>query len=166
MNSTQKSKHGSLDRAIYIAVAAHAGVTDKAGAPYVLHPLRVMLSLESEVAQIVGILHDVVEDAPDWSFNRLRQEGFSDDVIEALQLVTKLPEEEESAGDSEDQKLEKYLRFIRRAVSHPVARAVKLADLNDNLDITRLQNVSVKDMQRLNRYIVARKKLLAADCYF
>ena len=67
----------TLQRAIEIAVAAHKGQIDKAGSPYVLHPLRIMLKLRSDDERIVGVLHDVVEDCEGWSFERLAEEGFS-----------------------------------------------------------------------------------------
>ena len=79
----------TLERAIAIATEAHAGQADKAGAPYVLHPLRVMQALGSEQERIVGVLHDVVEDGgPAWTFDRLADEGFTTEVLEALRLVT------------------------------------------------------------------------------
>jgi hypothetical protein len=74
----------TLERAIVIAVEAHAGQVDKGGAPYVLHPLRMMLSMTSTDERIVAVLHDVCEDCPGWTFDRLRREGFSDHIIEAL----------------------------------------------------------------------------------
>lgn len=141
----------TLSRAIEIAVAAHAGQIDKAGAPYILHPLRVMLSLDSDVERIVGVLHDVVEDCPDWSMDRLRSEGFSQDVLTALAHVTKLSEDED------------YGAFIARAAKDPVARQVKRADLVDNLDVRRLPRVSDKDAQRLSKYLAALKQLDAVD---
>jgi (p)ppGpp synthase/HD superfamily hydrolase len=141
----------TLSRAIEIAVAAHAGQIDKAGAPYILHPLRVMLSLDSDVERIVGVLHDVVEDCADWSMDRLRSEGFSQDVLTALAHVTKLSEEED------------YGAFIARAAKDPVARRVKRADLVDNLDVRRLPRVSDKDAQRLSKYLAALKQLDAVD---
>lgn len=141
----------TLSRAIEIAVAAHAGQIDKAGAPYILHPLRVMLSLDSDVERIVGVLHDVVEDCPDWSMDRLRSEGFSQDVLTALAHVTKLSEDED------------YGAFIARAAKDPVARRVKRADLVDNLDVRRLPRVSDKDAQRLSKYLAALKQLDAVD---
>jgi (p)ppGpp synthase/HD superfamily hydrolase len=66
----------TLERAIVIAAEGHAGATDKAGAPYILHPLRMMLRLSSPEERIVAVLHDVVEDCPGWTFDRLRNEGF------------------------------------------------------------------------------------------
>src|SRR5271156_7208944 len=79
----------NLERAIAIAAEAHAGQVDKAGAPYVLHPLRMMLRVSSLDERIVAVLHDVCEDCPGWTFDRLRAEGFSDHIIEALDAVTK-----------------------------------------------------------------------------
>lgn len=154
MNLTSPTKPGSLERAIEIAVHAHAGVTDKAGAPYILHPLRVMHAVDGEVARIVAVLHDVVEDDPRWNFARLRLEGFDDLVIAALEAVTKRPEEE--GGATPEEKEERYLAFVRRAAAHPVGRAVKRADLDDNLDVTRLPSLTDKDRMRLNRYLLAR----------
>jgi (p)ppGpp synthase/HD superfamily hydrolase len=141
----------TLSRAIEIAVSAHAGQTDKAGAPYILHPLRVMLSLEDEAERIVGVLHDLVEDCPGWTFERLTAEGFAPDVIAALRLVTKLSEEED------------YTAFIQRCRSNPIARKVKRADILDNLDVRRLGSVTEKDRLRLDKYLHALAQLDAAD---
>jgi (p)ppGpp synthase/HD superfamily hydrolase len=156
------AKPGSLERAIAIAVQAHAGVMDKAGAPYVLHPLRVMLAVEGNAERTVAVLHDVVEDCAQWSFERLASEGFSDDVLDGLRAVTKLPEEEDAPGDTQDAKMQRYLAFVRRAASNPLGRAVKLADLSDNLDVSRLAEVTEKDALRLNKYLHARATLLKA----
>ena len=133
----------NLARAIEIAVQAHAGQTDKAGAPYILHPLRVMLSLEAEAERIVAVLHDVVEDCPGWTMDRLRDEGFSQDVLAALACVTKLSEDED------------YPSFIDRCRQNPIARRVKRADLLDNLDVRRLPQIAEKDAVRLNKYLAA-----------
>ncbi len=162
MESINATAPGSLERAIAIAVSAHAGTVDKAGAPYILHPLRVMLSVPDTLARIVGVLHDVVEDHGDvWPESRLREFGFGDDVLDALHSVSKRPDEEAVKGAPYEESLACYLRFVRRAAAHPVGRRVKLADLDDNLDITRLPGVSPKDADRLNKYLVARAELLA-----
>jgi (p)ppGpp synthase/HD superfamily hydrolase len=79
----------TIERAIAIAAEAHAGQADKAGAPYILQPLRVMLRMTGTDARIVAVLHDVCEDCPGWDFARLRREGFSEDVLMALDSVTK-----------------------------------------------------------------------------
>ncbi len=131
----------SLEKAIEIAVKAHAGQTDKAGAPYVLHPLRMMLRMHSETDMMAAVLHDVVEDGPGWTFESLASEGIPAPVIEAVTFLTKRPEEK---GD--------YERFIRRAAAHPVASRVKLADLEDNMDLRRITNPTDEDFARLKKY--------------
>jgi (p)ppGpp synthase/HD superfamily hydrolase len=137
----------TLHRAIEIAVAAHAGQTDKAGAPYILHALRVMLSLEGDADRIVGVLHDVIEDCPGWTPERLREEGFSEPILAALAHVTKLSENED------------YTAFIARAGRNPIAARVKRADLLDNLDVRRLPVVTEKDGRRLSKYLAALAQL-------
>ncbi|CAN1570608.1 hypothetical protein MCELHM10_03190 [Paracoccaceae bacterium] len=137
----------TLARAIEIAVVAHAGQTDKVGAPYILHPLRVMQSLATEAERIVGVLHDVVEDCPDWPMDRLRAEGFSDQVLAGLASVTKLSEDED------------YTAFIARGSADPIGRRVKRADLLDNLDVKRLPEVTEKDARRLTKYLRALAQL-------
>lgn len=139
----------NLEHAIAIATEAHRGQQDKAGAPYILHPLRVMLTLDGTVDRIVGVLHDVVEDGgSDWTFERLTAEGFTLEVIDALRLATKRPEDQ---GDD----LDTYLPFVRRTLANPIARRVKLADIRDNLDVTRMETVTERDANRLNKYLAA-----------
>jgi (p)ppGpp synthase/HD superfamily hydrolase len=129
----------TLERAIAIAAEAHAGQTDKAGQPYVLHPLRMMLRVSSLDERIVAVLHDVCEDCPGWTFERIRGEGFPDHIIEALQSVTK--------RDGED-----YESFVRRSAANPIGRRVKLADLHDNSDLSRIAAPSERDLQRIEKY--------------
>ena len=129
----------NLERAIEIAVSAHKGAVDKGGQPYILHPLAVMMSLKTDAEKIVGVLHDVVEDT-DWTFEALKQEGFSEDIIEALQSVTK------SDSDSN------YLDFVERAKANAIGRNVKIADLKHNMDISRLSSITNLDFERLERY--------------
>jgi len=128
-----------LEKAIGIALRAHAGATDKAGAPYVLHPLRMMLRMEDQTSMMVAVLHDVVEDGPGWTPDRLKEEGIPADVIEAVAHVTK--------HEGED-----YETFVRRAAEHPVARRVKLADLEDNMDLRRISDPTESDFARLKKY--------------
>ena len=135
-----------LERAIEIAVEAHKGKIDKGGSPYILHPLRVMMSVNGESEKIVGVLHDVVEDSV-WTFEALLTEGFSVEAIEALKTVTK---------ESED---EDYDLFIQRAMRNPIGRKVKIADLRDNLDVTRISEITDKDVKRINKYKRALKFL-------
>ena len=136
----------NIERAIQIAVAAHAGIKDKGGKPYILHPIKVMMRVETEEEQIVAILHDVVEDT-DWTFDALRNEGFSETVIEALETVTKQSEDED------------YEDFIKRSLRNDIGRKVKIADLLENLDVTRIGELSEKDIKRINKYNRALKTL-------
>ena len=150
----------NLEKAIKIAVEAHTGQVDKGGNPYILHPLRVMLSLNSEEERIVGVLHDVVEDCEGWTWERLIDQGCSDEIIKALQSVSKTPEEEaEYKSLPENEKLDHYLMFIKRAKANKIGRSVKAADIRDNLDISRIDDVTERDINRLNRYKAALKKL-------
>jgi (p)ppGpp synthase/HD superfamily hydrolase len=134
-----RDRMGTLERAIAIAAEAHAGQVDKAGAPYVLHPLRMMLRMSSNDERIVAVLHDVCEDCPGWTFDRLRKEGFPERLIDALQSVTK--------RDSEE-----YDDFVRRSAANPIGRRVKLADLHDNSDLSRIAAPSERDLQRTEKY--------------
>ena len=144
----------TLQRAIEIAVSAHKGQLDKGGQPYVLHPLRVMLRLQSDDERIVGVLHDVVEDCDGWSFERLTAEGFSSSIIDALRAVTKTPGEEAAFADAADaeRKYAAYETFVLRAARNPIGLRVKLADLADNCDLTRIPNPTERDHERLERY--------------
>ena len=135
-----------LDRAKEIARAAHEGQVDKAGKPYIEHPMRVMKMGKSMEEKIAGILHDVVEDS-EWTFEMLEKEGIPKDVMDALRCVTKLSEDED------------YDHFIARVKTNPLAVKVKLNDLKDNMDITRLEEVTEKDLTRLNKYIRAYRQL-------
>jgi (p)ppGpp synthase/HD superfamily hydrolase len=143
----------NLEKAIKIAVEAHTGQVDKGGNPYILLPLRVMLSLNSEDERIVGVLHDVVEDCEGWTWERLKDQGCSDEIIAALKSVSKTPEEEaEYQALPEDERLGHYLEFIQRAKANKIGRRVKEADIRDNLDITRIDDITDSDINRLNRY--------------
>lgn len=143
---------GTLERAIEIATEAHSGQLDKAGCEYIGHPLRVMAAGRTMEEKIVGVLHDVVEDS-DWTFEMLAAEGFSAEIIEALRCVTKLSESEP------------YDKFIARVKSNPLAVAVKLNDLTDNMDIRRLPYLSDKDVKRLKKYLKAYKQLTGTPTY-
>lgn len=129
----------TLERAIEIARQAHAGQVDKAGADYINHPLRVMERGVTEEQKIVGVLHDVVEDS-DWTFEMLEKEGFSDEIIDALRCITK-------QSDDED-----YEAFISRVMTNPLSLNVKLYDLEDNLDLSRLECVTDADLARCEKY--------------
>jgi len=134
-----------LQKALEIAVEAHNGQQGKDGSPYVLHPIRLMLSLESNDARIAALLHDVVEDTP-VAIDDLRSAGFSETVLEAIRLLTHL--------DHDD-----YDEYVEKLSKNPLARQVKLADLTDNMNIKRLPEVREKDLQRLAKYHRVWKKL-------
>ena len=142
----------TLERAIEIATEAHRGQFYKAGNDYIGHPLRVMAAGKTTEEKIVGVLHDIVEDT-DWTFERLATEGFSAEVIGALRCITKLSENEP------------YDKFISRVKENPLAVAVKLNDLTDNMDIRRLPYISDKDVKRLKKYLRAYKQLTGTPTY-
>lgn len=127
-----------LDQAIAIAVQAHAGQKDRAGQPYILHPLRVMLAAEGTDAKVVAVLHDVVEDS-DWSLDGLREAGLSEVQASALESVTK------RAGEA-------YFAFVERAGRHVLGRLVKILDLQDNADESRIAFPSDEDRARFTKY--------------
>jgi len=137
----------TLEDAIALAVEAHHGQKDKNGQPYILHPLRVMLRLESERERIVGVLHDVIEDTPTTLADLLAL-GYLEDVVTAIEHMTRREDET-------------YEQFTERAASDPIARRVKLADLEDNLDVRRLATVTPKDAKRFQRYLTARRHIHA-----
>jgi len=135
----------TLERSIAIATKAHQGQKDKAGEPYILHPLRLMLRMKSETDRIVAVLHDLVEDTS-WSLDDLRREGFSVQVLKAVGALTK------GNGVSYDE-------YIHGIGGNPIAWRVKLADLRDNMDITRISDVTERDLARLRKYHGAWLKL-------
>lgn len=137
----------TLERAIALAVEAHKDQKDKYGAPYIGHVLRVALAGRTEAEQIVGALHDVVEDT-DLTFEDLRREGFSEDIITAVECLTK-------RSDDED-----YDAFTARVKTNPLAIRVKLHDLTDNMDIRRIPQVEERDVPRLNKYLKAYRELV------
>ncbi|HJL84567.1 MAG TPA: HD domain-containing protein [Candidatus Marinimicrobia bacterium] len=138
----------TLERAIAIAAEAHAGQKDRAGAPYILHPIRLMIQMDSEDAMMAAVLHDVVENSV-WTLDDLRKEGFSNEVLNAVDSLT-----------HRDKEGENYWDYIQRAKSDPIAIKVKLADLEDNLNPDRLNAVTEKDEKRFDRYRKAQKMLL------
>lgn len=138
----------TLEDAIALALQVHRGQLDKAGQPYILHPLRVLLRMKSPEDRIAAVLHDVIEDS-EHTLETLREMGFPDTVLTALDCLTRRD------GES-------YADFIARAKQNPIARRVKIADLEDNLDVRRLRSVGEKDAERLDRYLVALAALESA----
>lgn len=134
-----------LDMALTIATKAHEGQTDKAGAPYIFHPIRVANRCLTDEEKIVALLHDVIEDS-ETSAADLLAKGFPRTIVDAVLSVTR----------NED---ESYDEFIKRSRLNPIGRQVKIHDLEDNLDITRLAQVTENDIVRLNKYISAYRYL-------
>jgi (p)ppGpp synthase/HD superfamily hydrolase len=134
----------TFEKAVEIAARAHAGVKDKQGKAYLLHPIRVMLGVADETAQIVAILHDVVEDTS-VSMDDVRAAGFSVMVTDALELVT----------HREDQT---YAEYVIACKTNPISRQVKLSDLRDNASLERSLLRAERfdsDTARIQRYALS-----------
>jgi len=155
MNDTQKATNSvkqqkMLAIAIQIAAMAHVNQLDQGKNAYILHPLRVMNNLvfkDPELQQI-AILHDVVEDCPEWTIQKLRELGFSERVLTALSLMTK-NQADSDAGE------EGYFNYIRRMFCCLDAMLVKISDLKDNSDLTRMKGTRQKDLERTFKYMQA-----------
>jgi (p)ppGpp synthase/HD superfamily hydrolase len=148
-----------LAKAIRIASTVHEAQQDKAGAPYILHPLRMMQRAHTGDEQIVAMLHDVIEDSREQdapvTFEKLREEGFSETIVDAVGHLTNRKPDGES-----------YKAFIERVVgatgkSGDIARRVKLLDLEDNMNLSRLAELDDKMIERLKRYQKAHKAISA-----
>lgn len=138
-----------LEKAIEMALDAHGGDTDKAGATYIRHPLRLMGEMDTEQERIVAVLHDVVED----SDNELRdiEETFGTDIADAIEALTK-PENVDYVKE-----------YIPQVAGNDTARKVKQVDLRDNLDVTRLPEVSQEDFENIQKYHRSLKKLTKSE---
>ena len=146
INQRFMSKKAVLEDAIAIAAQAHRGQKEKAGMPYILHPLRLIAQMKTEDEMIVAVLHDVVEDC-EWTLEQLREKGFSAEVISAVECLT-------------HQKSEDYTDYIERVQKNPLAKRVKIADLEDNMDIRRIsEDLTEKDFERLKKYQKTWRKL-------
>lgn len=135
-----------LEKALVIATKAHEGQKDKAGVPYILHPIRVSNRCRTDEEKIVALLHDVIEDT-NVTASYLLAEGFPPTIVKAVLSVTR--NENESYDD-----------FILRSKLNPIGHQVKIHDLEDNMDITRLHSLSEKDLERLNKYLKAYRVLI------
>jgi (p)ppGpp synthase/HD superfamily hydrolase len=127
-----KERHPTslLERAIALAVEVHEGHRDAEGRPYLLHPLRVMARVDTDLERVVAVLHDTVENGRDRvSLERLRADGFPEEVIAAVDCLT-------------DREGESYEDFIARIAQNRLARRVKVADLADYLDLFHHTDIS------------------------
>nr|WP_154983833.1 HD domain-containing protein [Paenibacillus xylanexedens] len=134
-----------IESAISVALQAHKGQLDKGGQPYILHPLAVMNRVESMEEKIVAVLHDVIEDS-EVTLEELRGLGFSEEILTAIQLLTR------STEDS-------YEEFIEKTTTNRTARNVKIADIKENINISRIMNPTEEDYNRLEKYRKALERL-------
>ena len=137
---TEKTKE-----ALKLCFEAHKNQMDKSGMPYIFHPFHLAEQMETEETPIVALLHDIVEDTR-YTFRHLEKRGFSKEVIDAIKLLTH--------NDGSD-----YMEYVKRIKYNPIAKAVKLADLKHNSDITRLNEVTEKALKRREKYLEAIKLL-------
>jgi len=127
-----------IETSLQIALRAYAGKTDKAGREYILHPLRVMAKMKTDVEMSAALLHDVIEDS-EISAEQLLSEGIPAEVVEAVQSLTK--------NEGED-----YMEFVARAKKNTLAAKVKIADIEDNIDVLRLASLDEHDLARIRKY--------------
>lgn len=125
-------------KAFEIAIDAHDGQKDKGGHPYVLHPIRVAGKVKGQDEQVVALLHDVVEDT-DWTLDGLREAGFSEEIVAAVDAISRREGESRRA-------------YLARCKTDPIARVVKMADLEHNMDLSRLADVTDRDIRRNAQY--------------
>lgn len=135
-----------IEAALHRALKAYAGKTDRGGKAYILHPIRLMAKLDDPIGQCVAVLHDAIEDDPETTADVLRADGFPEAVISAVVALTKVE------GESEDD-------YLIRVRENPLARKIKLLDIEDNMNLLRLNKVSDKDLERIAKYHRAWKLL-------
>lgn len=136
----------NLEKAIVIATNAHMGQLDKGGAPYILHPLRVMMRMETIAGKIIALFHDVVEDTH-ITIEDLMNEGFSGTVLDAIDCVTK------RGGET-------YNEYINRVISNSLSAECKLEDMRDNSNIYRILKVRKEHMRMIAKYHKAAMTIL------
>jgi len=134
-----------IEKSLEIALKAYSGQKDKAGETYILHPLRIMAKMESVEEMCVALLHDVIEDSEITAEN-LFAGGLPSSVVIAVEALTKLEGEN-------------YEEFIDRVMDNSLATKVKIADIEDNINVLRLNSVNEADLQRVAKYHRAWKKL-------
>ena len=127
-----------VEKALEIATRAHEGQYDKSGVPYIEHPKHVAEHVHGDIAKATAYLHDVLEDT-DVTADNLRAEGIPEEVVEAVIVLT-------------HRDYEVYDKYIRRVKKHPIAREVKIADLEHNSDASRIGKLTPRDKARLKKY--------------
>ncbi len=135
-----------IEKAFQFALKAHSGQLDRYGKLYIFHPLRVMLKMETDDEKIVALLHDVIEDT-NYTYKNMRDNGYHAEIIDAVACISRKNDED-------------YFEYIKRVMNNPIAVKVKLADLEDNMDIRRIEVVTGKDIERLNKYLKAYRMIM------
>lgn len=133
------------EKAMQIAIKVHRGQLDKGGNDYINHPVRVERRCACQEDRLVALLHDTIEDG-DITADYLLMQGFPREIVDAVLSVSR-------------KRGEDYFDFILRCKANPIGRRVKIADLKDNMDITRLNELTEKDIERLKKYHKAYKML-------
>lgn len=128
-----------LDKAIQIATTAHSNQVDKAGKPYILHPLKVMFKMDTETEMIIAVLHDIMEDCKGITAYYLEKEGFPEDIVNTLIVLNR-------------HNYQDYDAYIYEVAKNPIARKVKMGDIMDNINVLRLDSVEEVDLQRIKKY--------------
>ena len=132
-------------KAMKLCFEAHKDQTDKSGLPYVFHPFHVAEQMQDEKTTIVALLHDVVEDTS-YTLQDLRAIGFNQEVLDAIALMT-------------HDKNVPYMEYVAKIRENPIARAVKLADLRHNSDLTRMDEITETELKRVEKYKAAMQRL-------
>jgi (p)ppGpp synthase/HD superfamily hydrolase len=134
-----------IEKSLEIALKAYSGQKDKAGQTYILHPLRLMAKMDTDEERAVALLHDVIEDS-DHTAEDLLAQGIPSNIVDAVQCLSKI-------------KGENYELFIKRVKTNSLATKVKMADIEDNINILRLETITEKDLLRVAKYHRAWKLL-------
>lgn len=135
------SYNEQLQFALELAIEKHKNQTDKSGKPYILHPLHIMETVQSDDAKIVAILHDIIEDT-DVTEEDLLKAGLSKHIVDAIVLLTRSHDED-------------YMEYVKKVALNPLAKEVKLADLQHNMDLRRLSTLKERDLVRNRKYQIA-----------
>jgi (p)ppGpp synthase/HD superfamily hydrolase len=134
-----------IEKSLEIALKAYSGQKDKAGETYILHPLRIMAKMESTEERCIALLHDVIEDSEITAEDLIAQ-GLPKNVVVAIEALTK------NNGEN-------YEDFVDRVMKNALATKVKIADIEDNINVLRLNSINDTDLQRVAKYHRAWKKL-------
>lgn len=142
------SYNEQLQFALELAIQKHKNQKDKSGKPYILHPIHVMETVKSDDAKIVAVLHDIIEDT-DVTEEDLLNAGLSKHIVDAIVILTRSRDED-------------YMDYVKNLSSNPLAKEVKLADLQHNMDLRRLSTLKERDLDRNRKYQIAYHYLINA----